>query len=75
MKHYLPLLIAMTSFCLVAPLVANDQFNQGMQQGNASKGQGASAIQGFKPAEVILAIPTRQLKAAITGASRRPVWI
>lgn len=53
MKHYLPLLMAMTSFCLVAPLVANDQFNQGMQQGNASKGQGASAIQGFKPAEVI----------------------
>lgn len=49
MKHYLPLLMAMTSFCLVAPLVANDQFNQGMQQGNASKGQGASAIQGFKP--------------------------
>ncbi|EAA7634946.1 type-F conjugative transfer system mating-pair stabilization protein TraN [Salmonella enterica] len=53
MKHYLPLLMAMTSFCLVAPLVANDQFNQGMQQGNVSKGQGASAIQGFKPAEVI----------------------
>ncbi|HAU4373902.1 TPA: type-F conjugative transfer system mating-pair stabilization protein TraN [Citrobacter freundii] len=53
MKHYLPLLMAMTSFCLVAPLVANDQFNQGMQQGNASKGQGASAIQGFKPGEVI----------------------
>ncbi|HGY3139921.1 TPA: type-F conjugative transfer system mating-pair stabilization protein TraN [Citrobacter freundii] len=53
MKHYLSLLMAMTSFCLVAPLVANDQFNQGMQQGNASKGQGASAIQGFKPAEVI----------------------
>ena len=47
MKHYLPLLMAMTSFCLVAPLVANDQFNQGMQQGNASKGQGASAIQGL----------------------------
>lgn len=53
MKRYLPLLMAMASFCLVQPLVANDQFNQGMQQGNASKGQGASAIQGFKPAEVI----------------------
>ncbi|ELC5340137.1 type-F conjugative transfer system mating-pair stabilization protein TraN [Salmonella enterica] len=53
MKHFLPLLMAMTSFCLVAPLVASGQFNQGMQQGNASKGQGASAIQGFKPAEVI----------------------
>lgn len=53
MKHSLPLLMAMASFCLIAPLVASDQFNQGMQQGNASKGQGTSAIQGFKPAEVI----------------------
>lgn len=53
MKRYFPLLIAAASFCLVTPLVANDQFNQGMQQGSASKGQGASAIQGFKPAEVI----------------------
>ncbi|MDN4422044.1 conjugal transfer protein TraN, partial [Citrobacter portucalensis] len=26
---------------------------QGMQQGNASKGQGAGAIQGFNPAEAI----------------------
>ncbi|EAA7680428.1 type-F conjugative transfer system mating-pair stabilization protein TraN [Salmonella enterica] len=53
MKRYFPLLIAAASFCLVTPLVANDKFNQGMQQGSASKGQGASAIQGFKPAEVI----------------------
>lgn len=53
MKRYLPLLMAMASFCLVQPLVANDQFNQGMQQGNASKGQGAGAIQGFNPAEAI----------------------
>ncbi|EDD5421168.1 hypothetical protein BVY36_21990 [Salmonella enterica subsp. enterica serovar Enteritidis] len=56
MKHYLPLLMAMTSFCLVAPLVANDQFNQGMQQGNASKGQGASAIQGFSGVILTLAV-------------------
>lgn len=47
MKHYLPLLMAMTSFCLVAPLVANDQFNQGMQQGNASKGQGPAPYRGL----------------------------
>lgn len=53
MKRYLPLLMVMASLCFVQPLVANDQFNQGMQQGSASKGQGASAIQGFKPAEVI----------------------
>lgn len=53
MKRYLPLLILAASFCSVQPLVANDQFNQGMQQGSANKGQGASAIQGFKPAEVI----------------------
>ncbi|ASQ15763.1 type-F conjugative transfer system mating-pair stabilization protein TraN [Enterobacter cloacae] len=53
MKRYLPLLILAASFCPVPPLVANDQFNQGMQQGSANKGQGASAIQGFKPAEVI----------------------
>lgn len=53
MKRYLPLLMLAASFCPVQPLVANDQFNQGMQQGSAHKGQGASAIQGFKPAEVI----------------------
>jgi conjugal transfer mating pair stabilization protein TraN len=53
MKRYLPLLMLAASFCPVQPLVANDQFNQGMQQGSANKGQGASAIQGFKPAEVI----------------------
>lgn len=53
MKRYLPLLILAASFCPVQPLVANDQFNQGMQQGSANKGQGANAIQGFKPAELI----------------------
>lgn len=53
MKRYLPLLMVAISCCLVQPLTANDQFNQGMQQGNASKGLGASVIQGFNPAEVI----------------------
>ncbi|EYD92674.1 type-F conjugative transfer system mating-pair stabilization protein TraN [Escherichia coli 1-176-05_S1_C3] len=41
------------SFCLVQPLVANEQFNQGMNLSSQNKGQGASAIQGFNPAEVI----------------------
>ena len=49
MKHYLPLLMAMTSFCLVAPLVANDQFNQGMQQGNDRGTQYRSAIYPLTP--------------------------
>ncbi|EDL8432090.1 conjugal transfer protein TraN [Salmonella enterica subsp. diarizonae] len=53
MRRYIPLVIVAASFCLVQPVISNDQFNQGMQQGNANKGQGASAIQGFKPAEVI----------------------
>ncbi|EBC4088826.1 type-F conjugative transfer system mating-pair stabilization protein TraN [Salmonella enterica] len=53
MRRYIPLVIVAASFCLVQPVIGNDQFNQGMQQGNANKGQGASAIQGFKPAEVI----------------------
>lgn len=30
MKRYLPLLMLAASFCLVQPLVANEQFNQGM---------------------------------------------
>ncbi|EKI7921496.1 type-F conjugative transfer system mating-pair stabilization protein TraN [Salmonella enterica] len=53
MKRILLLLVATASAFLVQPLTANEQFNQGMQQGKASKGQGADAIQGFKPAEVI----------------------
>lgn len=53
MKRSLSLLMVMASFCLVQPLAANDQFNQGMQQGKANKEQGASAIQGFNPAEAI----------------------
>ncbi|HCN0045957.1 TPA: conjugal transfer protein TraN, partial [Escherichia coli] len=53
MKRYLPLLILAASFCLVQPLVANEQFNQGMNLSSQNKGQGASAIQGFNPAEVI----------------------
>ncbi|EMF7494942.1 type-F conjugative transfer system mating-pair stabilization protein TraN [Salmonella enterica] len=53
MKRILPLLVATASVFLVQPLLANEQFNQGMQQGKASKGQGADAIKGFKPEEVI----------------------
>lgn len=53
MKPYLLLIMAVLSAGLSSPLVANDQFNQGMNQGSQSKGQGASAIQGFNPAEVI----------------------
>ncbi|MGL9716795.1 type-F conjugative transfer system mating-pair stabilization protein TraN, partial [Escherichia coli] len=53
MKRYLPLLMLAASFCLVQPLVANEQFNQGMNLSSQNKGQGARASQGFKPAEVI----------------------
>ncbi|EAA4084346.1 type-F conjugative transfer system mating-pair stabilization protein TraN [Salmonella enterica subsp. salamae] len=53
MKKILPLFVFTASVFMVQPLIANEQFNQGMQQGKANKGQGADAIQGFKPAEVI----------------------
>ncbi|HAX5209989.1 TPA: type-F conjugative transfer system mating-pair stabilization protein TraN [Escherichia coli] len=53
MKRYFPLLMLAASFCPGQSLVANDQFNQGMNLGSQSQGQGTSAIQGFKPAEVI----------------------
>ncbi|HAJ7193947.1 TPA: type-F conjugative transfer system mating-pair stabilization protein TraN [Escherichia coli] len=53
MKRYLPLLMLAASFCPVQPLVANDQFNQGMNLGSQNKGQGTRAIQGFNPAEAI----------------------
>lgn len=53
MKRMLPLLVAAASAFLMQPLIANEKFNQGMQQGNANKGQGSNAISGFKPAEVI----------------------
>lgn len=68
MKRYLPLLILAASFCLVQPLVANEQFNQGMNLSNQNKGQGASAIQGFNPAEVIPGYTNSLLKAGITVA-------
>lgn len=53
MKKILPLFVFTASVFMVQPLIANEQFNQGMQQGKANKGQSADAIQGFKPAEVI----------------------
>ncbi|EKZ6372646.1 type-F conjugative transfer system mating-pair stabilization protein TraN [Klebsiella aerogenes] len=53
MKLYLLLTIGLLSAGLVSPLAANDQFNQGMHLGSQNKGQGASAIKGFNPAEVI----------------------
>ncbi|HGH3389774.1 TPA: type-F conjugative transfer system mating-pair stabilization protein TraN [Citrobacter freundii] len=53
MKPYLLLIMAVLSAGLSSPLVANDQFNQGMNLGSQNKGQGTSAIQGFNPAEVI----------------------
>lgn len=53
MKKILPLFLVMASAFMVQPLIANEQFNQGMQQGKRNTGQGAEAIQGFKPGEVI----------------------
>lgn len=67
MKRILSLLVATASVFLVQPLIANEQFNQGMQQGKASKGQGADAIQGFKPAEVIPGYTTSPAESGYYG--------
>ena len=67
MKRILPLLVATASVFMVQPLLANEQFNQGMQQGKASKGQGADAIQGFKPAEVIPGYTTSPAESGYYG--------
>lgn len=53
MKPYILLIMVMLFAGKSLPLVASDQFNQGMSLGSQSKGLGASAIQGFNPAEVI----------------------
>lgn len=53
MKRIFSLSVFMASVFLMQPLIANDQFNQGIQQGKANKGLGTNAIQGFKPADVI----------------------
>jgi len=53
MKRIFSLSVFMASVFLMQPLIANDQFNQGIQQGKANKGLGMNAIQGFKPADVI----------------------
>ncbi|EHP3368663.1 type-F conjugative transfer system mating-pair stabilization protein TraN [Salmonella enterica] len=67
MKRILPLLVATASVFIVQPLIANEQFNQGMQQGKANKGQGADAIQGFKPAEVIPGYTTSPSESGYYG--------
>ncbi|ECC6792049.1 type-F conjugative transfer system mating-pair stabilization protein TraN [Salmonella enterica] len=67
MKRILPLLVATASVFMVQPLIANEQFNQGMQQGKANKGQGADAIQGFKPAEVITGYTTSPSESGYYG--------
>ncbi|EIC5652369.1 type-F conjugative transfer system mating-pair stabilization protein TraN [Salmonella enterica] len=67
MKRILPLLVATASVFMVQPLIANEQFNQGMQQGKVNKGQGADAIQGFKPAEVIPGYTTSPSESGYYG--------
>lgn len=67
MKRILLLLVATAPAFMVQPLLANEQFNQGMQQGKASKGQGADAIQGFKPAEVIPGYTTSPAESGYYG--------
>ena len=67
MKRILPLFLFTASVFMVHPLIANDQFNQGMQQGKAKKGQGADAIQGFKPAEVIPGYTTSPSESGYYG--------
>lgn len=67
MKRILPLFVLTASVFMAQPLIANEQFNQGMQQGKASKGQGADAIQGFKPAEVIPGYTTSPSESGYYG--------
>ncbi|EAC0913775.1 type-F conjugative transfer system mating-pair stabilization protein TraN [Salmonella enterica] len=67
MKRILPLFVFTGSVFIAQPLIANEQFNQGMQQGNANKGQGADAIQGFKPAEVIPGYTTSPSESGYYG--------
>ncbi|EDP9793884.1 type-F conjugative transfer system mating-pair stabilization protein TraN [Salmonella enterica subsp. salamae] len=67
MKRILPLFVFTASVFMVQPLIANEQFNQGMQQGKANKGQGADAIQGFKPAEVIPGYTTSPSESGYYG--------
>ncbi|AGR61848.1 TPA: type-F conjugative transfer system mating-pair stabilization protein TraN [Salmonella bongori] len=67
MKRKLSLFVFTASVFMVQPLIANEQFNQGMQQGKANKGQGADAIQGFKPAEVIPGYTTSPSESGYYG--------
>ncbi|EPB5915855.1 type-F conjugative transfer system mating-pair stabilization protein TraN [Citrobacter amalonaticus] len=67
MKQKYFLSMAFASLFLAQPLVANEQFNQGMQQGKANKGQGTDAIQGFKPAEVIPGYTTSPSESGYYG--------
>lgn len=67
MKRILPLFVFTASVFMVQPLIANEQFNQGMQQGKANKGQGVDAIQGFKPAEVIPGYTTSPSESGYYG--------
>lgn len=53
MKPYHLMIIMMLVAGVSSTLLANEQFNQGTALGTQSQGQGASAIQGFKPEEVI----------------------
>lgn len=68
MKRYLPLLILAASFCLVQPLVANEQFNQGMNLSSQNKGQGPVLFRGLILRRSSRVIPTPLLKAGITVA-------
>lgn len=67
MKRKLSLFVFTASVFMVQSLIANEQFNQGMQQGKANKGQGADAIQGFKPAEVIPGYTTSPSESGYYG--------
>lgn len=67
MKRKLSLFVFTASVFMVQPLIANEQFNQGMQQGKANKGQGSDAIQGFKPAEVIPGYTTSPSESGYYG--------
>lgn len=67
MKRLFPLVVVTASVLMAQPLIANEQFSQGIQQGKANTGKGADAIKGFKPADVIPGYTTSPSESGYYG--------
>lgn len=67
MKRIRLLLVVVAQIFIVKPLLANDPFNQGIQQGKVSKNQGADAIGGFNPAEIFPGYTTTPAESGYYG--------